>query len=155
MFAVDATATARLLVGAMVSAYLALWTVRWVGGALPLHQLWLDAVLVLVCVVVARRRRRPALAAPLAPIVLHVAVQRGWLPVPHGSLQWGVVSTGAGFLALVASVWATWHFGRATRREDSTAEFGNDERSLARPPNAPPLAGSISVRASAVVLESG
>lgn len=74
---VNPRATARLVIGAVSSAYLAVWTARWDGGALPLHWLWLDAVVALACVGIARHRRRPALIAPVAPILMHAAVQRG------------------------------------------------------------------------------
>lgn len=125
VFHIDARATARLLMGAVVSSYLAVWTARWAGGALPLHPLALTAVLLLVCVAAARHRRRPALALPVAPIVLHAAAQRGWIPEPDGALEWGVAATGAGFVTLLASVWATWHFGRTLPAEpvsEATAE---------------------------------
>ncbi|GEM_PF-4208147 len=97
-------------------------TRRWDGGALPLHWLWLDAALVLVCVGVAPLRRRRMLVAPLAPILLHSAAQRGWISEPRGSLEWGIAATSAGFVSLLGAVWGTWHLGRTLRREDAVAQ---------------------------------
>jgi len=119
---VDPRATARLLIGAVVSAYLAVWTVRWQGGAPPLHWLWLDAALVLACVGVALHRRRRLLLAPLTPILLHTAAQRGWISEPQGSLEWGIAATSAGFVSLLGAVWGTWRLGRTLRREDAMAQ---------------------------------
>ena len=104
------------MVGAVVSAYLAVWTVRWTGGALPLHSLWLDAAVVLVCVGVAGHRRRRALVAPIVPILVHTAAQRGWISEPQGSLEWGIAATCAGFVSLLGAVWSTWHLGRRLRQ---------------------------------------
>jgi len=118
---VDPRATARLVIGAVVSAYLAICTLRWTGGALPLHWLWIDALVVLVCIGVALHRRRRLLIAPLAPILLHSAAQRGWIAEPQGSLEWGIAATSAGFVSLLGAVWGTWHLGRTLRREDEDA----------------------------------
>jgi hypothetical protein len=114
---VDPRATARLVIGAVVSAYVAVWTTRWTGGALPLHWLWLDAALVLACAGVASHRRRRALVAPIVPILFHTAAQRGWISEPQGSLEWGIAATSAGFVSLLGAVWGTWRLGRTLPAE--------------------------------------
>ena len=124
---VDPRATARLAIGAVVSAYLAIWTTRWTGGALPLHWLWLDVALVSVCLAVALHRRRRALITPLAPILLHTAAQRGWVTEPHGSLEWGIAATSAGFVSLLGAVWGTWRLGRTLRDEVEPAGTARED----------------------------
>ncbi len=112
VYDVDPRAAVRMLVGGAVAAYVAAWTAGWSGGALPEHHVWLDALLLVACVAAARRHRRPLLAAPLAPMLVHFGAQLGWIPAPHGAFGWGVASTGAGFAALLVAILTSWRLGR-------------------------------------------
>jgi hypothetical protein len=97
----------RLLAGALAAAHFAVWSAGYEGGALPEHHLWLDAMLCVACVMVARHWRRPLLMASVVPIVGHLAVQRAWISEPTTAFEWGMACVAAGFATLLVSVAAT------------------------------------------------
>ena len=107
-----ARARPRLYVGAITSAYLAVWSAGYTGVGVPEHQVWLDALLAVGCVAVAWRYRRRLLASPAAFIVLDLAFERGVIPEPTTPLEWGVASVLAGFVVLGASLATTVRLGR-------------------------------------------
>lgn len=107
-------ASLRLLTGAVFSLYLAIWTLRWSGGAWPAHVIPLDVlVTVLVALGVWRLRARVALA-PLAVAWGHFVVQARLVPAPRSSIEWGGASVALGFVLLVASLAASYRL-RAPR----------------------------------------
>jgi len=109
---IDPRGSARLWIGAATAAYLAAWTTSWHGGELPEHTLWLDAVVATLCIATAFATRRPLLATPVVPMLLHFAAQLGWIPKPATATDWGVLLIGGGFVALFASVLLSWYLGR-------------------------------------------
>ncbi len=111
----DPTAPARLLVGGLVAAYLAASTAGWSGRGLPEHPVFVDVLLLVACVAIARHTRRPLLAWPVAPLLLFAGVRLGVIPLPESAFGWGVASTGAGFAALVGALAASWWGGLEPR----------------------------------------
>ncbi|AKF03232.1 hypothetical protein DB32_000381 [Sandaracinus amylolyticus] len=94
----------RLLVGALASVYLALWTFDHHVRGLPPHELVLDVALAVLCVIAARRWRAWTPLAPIALTSAHAAVERGWLVAPRGSFEWGAASIALGFALLAAGL---------------------------------------------------
>ncbi len=97
--------TARLFVGAVLCAYLAVWSFGWEGGAWPQHLLWLDAAVSGALLLLLRAER---LCAALALLGLdgHLAAEMGLFP-SSGS-QWGALLVGAGFSLLLAGFAISW-----------------------------------------------
>ncbi|UJR84365.1 Hypothetical protein I5071_64440 [Sandaracinus amylolyticus] len=94
----------RLLVGALASTYVALWTFGHHAHGLPAHQLVLDVSLACLCVLAARRWRTWIPLAPIALTSAHAAAQRGWLVAPRGSFEWGATSIVLGFVLLATGL---------------------------------------------------
>ncbi|MEM9189757.1 MAG: hypothetical protein AAGF12_11310 [Myxococcota bacterium] len=94
----------RMLLGALATLYLAIWTRGWDGGAFPLHELWLDGAVVLMTLTLAYRWR--SILPLLIPfgVVSHPLVQSGHIRAPESALGWAVVSVGAGFVLLIGNV---------------------------------------------------
>lgn len=97
----------RWLVGALASAYLGTWTLRWTGGPWPAHWIALDLALTALLVFAARRERSWPMLLPLSAVYGHVAVQSGLVSAPRTALQWGIASVGVGFALLSASLGAS------------------------------------------------
>ncbi len=100
----------RLLIGSFSSLYLAAWTARWSGGALPQHVIALDLLLAVAAAVVVWRERARAALAPAAVAYLHLAVQTRYLTAPTSPAQWGGAAVGLGFSLLVLSLLASWRW---------------------------------------------
>jgi hypothetical protein len=103
------TALHRLLLGAVTSTYLSLWTVGWSGGPWPAHSLVLDLLLTALLVAAAWKGGVRVALVPLAASYVHFVVALRLIPAPASVLQWGVTSVGLGFglliLLLAASVY--------------------------------------------------
>lgn len=98
----------RLLLGAAVCGYLALWTLFWSGGSWPAHHLALDLALFVVFVGAAVRARRWLRLTPVGLNFAHLAAQIGWLGAPEGALEWGLASVSLGFACLLVSLVVSW-----------------------------------------------
>lgn len=94
----------RLLTGAVVATYLAIWTVGWSTGAWPHHRLVLDVALTLVLALAAFRWRAPFAVLPLAVAGIHAAIQARIVSAPATALAWGETAIVIGFLLLAVSL---------------------------------------------------
>jgi hypothetical protein len=94
----------RLSIGAFCSLYLSVWTIGWSGGSLPEHVIALDLLLAAATALVIWKARAWSALAPLAAMILHLAIQRRQLTAPASPAQWGVSAVGLGFGLLVASL---------------------------------------------------
>jgi hypothetical protein len=107
-------AFARLLVGSVSGAYLALWTLGWQGGMWPEHALALDALLVLGLLLLASRARFRIAVVPLIADLVHLGVERDLLSAPDTAVEWGVTWVASGFGLLLASLLVTWRLRKST-----------------------------------------
>ncbi len=112
-FVADERARPRLLLGALASLYLAVWTPDAGQALTAVHAVGpLLAVSALV-ITLALRTRQPALTASLLPLVFHALAQRKLMPpLPETALAWGVAFTGTGFAVLFGALGASWYVGR-------------------------------------------
>ncbi len=94
----------RLLVGAVMSLYLAAWTHGWHSGLLPEPELWLNVTTAAVLFVMAWRLQ--LLSAALAAVVVMLPTWKNF--VPQDTLEWGVLLLVIGFLALIVGVAIYW-----------------------------------------------
>ncbi|MBX3214845.1 MAG: hypothetical protein KF850_22620 [Labilithrix sp.] len=101
-------ASLRMLTGAVFSLYVAVWTLRWSGGAWPVHAIPLDVLVTVVVALGAWRLRARLALAPLAAVWGHFVVQARLVPAPRTSLEWGGASVALGFALLIASLGASY-----------------------------------------------
>ncbi len=104
---------ARLAVGAVLSAYLATWTIGWTGGTFPSPPMWSAIVAGSLLGFMAWRLREPTAALVLALGILLSAGRYGFNPMlllPQTRLGLGIMLVAAGFLTLTAGVWISWWF---------------------------------------------
>lgn len=81
----------RLVVGSVYGLYLAAWTLSWTRGALPPHQLALDALLCFgLGLMTWRLRPRAAAVVPLIATLTHLGVELGIISAPTSQLTWGL-----------------------------------------------------------------
>ena len=95
----------RLCVGVVLALHAAVWLFGWKGGTLPYPPVWLSAVVGLLLLGMAWGMRTwtalVAACAVLAPCVVEY--------LPQTILEWGIVVTSIGFLALIAGVAVNWN----------------------------------------------
>ncbi len=94
----------RLLTGAVVATYLALWTVGWSAAGWPQHRLLLDVALTLVLALGAWRWRAPFAVLPLAIVGAHAAIQARLVTAPATAFAWGETAIVTGFVLLAVSL---------------------------------------------------
>jgi hypothetical protein len=104
----------RLLMGALFTAYLAVWTMGWSGGEWPAHVLAIDLVAAAVVLLFTWRARVRVALLPLAGVALHAVVQAHLVPAPRSLLEWGATAVGLGFALLLASLAASYRLRRPT-----------------------------------------
>ncbi len=127
----------RLLMGMLFASHLAAWSSGWLGGHWPPHHLWLDATLVVAGVALCMHFQRPALATSLSPLLLHLAVVRGWVEAPDTPLEWGAASVGVGFSMLFGSLFASWLLISRERRVKGMTATASDGPWVTPPPPPP------------------
>lgn len=101
---IAATERLRLLTGALMLGYLAVFMRGWPGGTLPAHHVLLDASLVVVSLLMAWRLGARLALACATTIVGHGLAMTGLVPVPHSHLEWGMIALGTGFVLLFGSL---------------------------------------------------
>ncbi|MCU0659632.1 MAG: hypothetical protein MUF64_31515 [Polyangiaceae bacterium] len=111
---------ARLLLGALLAAYLAVWIPQMCFG-IPEH-LPLPALVLVALNLLAAWKLRTILGLIFAPIVpAHALLTWQDLPRPHGSIEWGLTLLSLGFLvlggAVLASRWVIRKFSALTAPE--------------------------------------
>lgn len=98
----DASARARLLVGAFTCLHLSAWTLGFRGGHYLEHVVALDIALVVALALVGWRFRS---MVPIAPLGLGVAhALAGRISAPRNALEWGAASVLLGFALLGGSL---------------------------------------------------
>jgi hypothetical protein len=95
---------ARMAGLALGALYLSVWTTSWQGGAMPVHQLWLDVAFTVAVVLAALVLRRRALVGTTAIPWAHWALSAGLVPAPHTQLAWGATALAGGFVLLAAAL---------------------------------------------------
>jgi hypothetical protein len=101
---VDAKVRARLFASALASAHLGLWTLGYHGGALPAHDVALDAATVGFALAMAWKLRSRAALGVASAIVGHALFVSGLVPKPRTAIGWGASAVVAGFALLAASI---------------------------------------------------
>lgn len=102
----------RLACGALLAAYLSVWTVGWGGGSWPAHVLALDIVTALVFVLGAMLfRARVGLLPPMLGVI-ELLFASHLVPTPRSLSEWGGAAIGLGFLLLLVSIAASYALHR-------------------------------------------
>lgn len=109
---VDAQTRARLFTGALATAHLGLWTLAYHGGALPAHDLALDATVVGFALAMAWKLRARAALGLASAIVGHALFVSGLVPRPRTAMGWGATAIGLGFSLLAGSVGVGYHLAK-------------------------------------------
>jgi len=102
----------RLMCGAALTMYLAIWTMSWTGGAWPAHLLALDVGLALVLLFGVWRLRARIALVPLSLGAAQTVLSAHLLPAPQGLVQWGATAIGLGFALLIVSIAVSYYFRR-------------------------------------------
>jgi hypothetical protein len=94
----------RLFVGAVMSVYLAVWTVGWQGWPWPEPIVWLNVLTAAALLLIAQRLRLPS-----ALMAVVVVMLPGWRSlVPRETVDWGILLLAVGFLTLIVGVAVNW-----------------------------------------------
>lgn len=104
---------ARLLVGAVLSAYLASWTFSWSTGAPSLAPMWSAFVAAGGLAFLAWKLREPTAVVALVAGGVGMALHYDFNPMfllPQTRLALGILLVVAGFVALTVGVWVNWWF---------------------------------------------
>lgn len=112
---ITAAARARLLAGALLSFYFAMWTAGWGHGSIwPSHSLMADAAMLILAIAIAVRvRPRLSLLVP-AFGGAHAVVVSGLIPLPQSTLGWGSTALVLGFAILLGALATSYRLRRFT-----------------------------------------
>ena len=104
---------ARLLVGVVLSAYLASWTFSWSTGVPSMAPMWSALLAAGGLAFLAWKLREPTAVVALVAGGLAMALHYDFNPMflfPETRLAMGILLVVAGFVALTAGVWVNWCF---------------------------------------------
>jgi hypothetical protein len=107
---IGAAERARSFAGAICALYLSVWTLRWAGGPLPEHLLWLDLALTVALIFATWRLRVRAPLVALAACYGHLVVQKDLIPWPSSATEWGATAIALGFALLAGSLAVSYRF---------------------------------------------
>ncbi len=94
----------RLFTGALVAAYVGIWTLGWRGGPMPSHHVAVDALFVAASIAMAWRLGARLVLVFVASLVGHALAATGLIPKPQTLVEWGSIALVVGFLLLFGSL---------------------------------------------------
>ena len=94
----------RLFTGALVAAYVGVWTLAWHGGPMPSHHVAVDALFVAAGLAMTWRLGARLVLVFVPTLIGHALAASGLIPKPQSLVEWGSIALVVGFLLLFGSL---------------------------------------------------